>query len=533
MDLVQEMISHAGLLYKIAFEKTDNSHDADDLVQETFLSTLKVLKSGLHIENMKAYLLKVLNSKYCDLLKNNNRMLISIEGLRLLSTDKPIEDSVSDLELQKSKEALAIRTELGYLSKKYREIMVQYYMEGKSVNEIASNLNVTKEVVKIRLTRGREKIKKGINKMDLYSENNYKPNSLTLTPSGFIGTNNEPFSIVTNTIDQNLLILAYDAPITIEQLSKRIGIPMAYVEEIIEKFIANELMSVSNNKVYTNFLIIDDELIQNIKEVQKKFVKKHFDESIIIFNEHANELTKTGILKKYNATQHFLYGLHSCLLRTTRFLVDTFKLLKEEDYPCRPNDGKWIIHYAHKSNNLTTVNSVNSYNIDNSFTTSTGNELLIEIWDTPISQSPWHRNKNVNPEFIGCLLYDLYKEKPLESQKLRQIPEFQKLGLIKSDNDKMIVNIPIITQTDYHTLSSINDEYSSRYIELMGDNLLDFINQNVIDYPKHIYPVSPYTHLMSTSKMSLSFVNQAAQKGIIKREKNRNYPICMIIEFDM
>jgi len=137
MDLVQEMISHAGLLYKIAYEKVNNSLDAEDLVQETFLCTLKIIKSGTHIENIKAYLLKVLNSKYCDYVRaKNNNLLLNYNETHFVTSEDYAEQDTTDEELLKSNEAIAIRKELAYLSKIYREIMVQFYMQGKSVNEI-------------------------------------------------------------------------------------------------------------------------------------------------------------------------------------------------------------------------------------------------------------------------------------------------------------------------------------------------------------------------------------------------------------
>ena len=57
-------------------------------------------------------------------------------------------------------------------------------------------------------------------------------------------------------IAQNLLILAYEKPITVSDLSKAIGIPAAYIEPIVKKLVDGELMTKTDSgKVYTDFLI--------------------------------------------------------------------------------------------------------------------------------------------------------------------------------------------------------------------------------------------------------------------------------------
>ena len=55
-------------------------------------------------------------------------------------------------------------------------------------------------------------------------------------------------------IAQNLLILAYEKPITVSDLSKAIGIPAAYIEPIVKKLVDGELMTKTDSgKVYTRY----------------------------------------------------------------------------------------------------------------------------------------------------------------------------------------------------------------------------------------------------------------------------------------
>lgn len=76
--------------------------------------------------------------------------------------DMPIDDTTSNV------------TELLYnLPPKYRIVLYLYYYESYSIEEISATLKVSKSAVKMRLKRGREKLK-----LDLEEENDYEQKEL-------------------------------------------------------------------------------------------------------------------------------------------------------------------------------------------------------------------------------------------------------------------------------------------------------------------------------------------------------------------
>ena len=521
MDTTQEMLKYVHLLYQVAYSKTNDSNDADDLVQETYLSTLKALNSGTEIKNIRAYLLKVLDNAYYGQLNcKNKRFKINIA--------EPLAEPVTeDIGLQKSEAARDIRRELAYLSKKHREIMVQFYMEGKSVNEIAKNLNIAIGTVKSRLDRGREKIKKGIEKMDSYAKNSYQPDTLSLVVAGVTGLNNEPLSVMTNSIEQNLLIMAYNEPIKISDLSKKIGIPMAYTEELVDKLVKHEFMKSQGSLVWTNFLIMNDDLLKDKKEAQKDFVDSTFSEVIEIFNSLVHEYKNTGILSKFNDTQLYLYGLNYTFLSVYEYLIDTLKLLKSNDYPERPNGGKWIIHFGKKVSN---DEFINSFRLESEFRSQNYKRIVIKLWDTPMGSSPWRNNNNISPEIFGRLLHDIHTGQDADQSTLVLIPDLVRLGFLTNNHkNKKTVNIPIISENDLETLNSINKDYASKLIEIIGDRLIAFINENVLDCPKQITPKSPFVHLLSVSEIAMTYTFRIAKEGIIEINSDKNYPVCVMV----
>ena len=120
-------------------------------------------------------------------------------------------------------------------------------------------------------------MKKGLETME--TRENYLPGRLNLSFGGSVGLKGEPISLVEgDLIVQNLLILAYDKPITISDLSKAIGIPAAYIEPIIKKLVDGELMvQMDSGKVYTDFIITRPQnTLKNFKP-QLEFTHKHFE----------------------------------------------------------------------------------------------------------------------------------------------------------------------------------------------------------------------------------------------------------------
>ena len=92
--------------------------------------------------------------------------------------------------------------------------------------------------------------------MENYIKQSYEPDVLRMSCSGGVGLDGEPFSLVggTDKLTQNVLILAYEKPVTETELAKALGTPTAFIEPIIEKMIAGELMKrTDSGKVYTDF----------------------------------------------------------------------------------------------------------------------------------------------------------------------------------------------------------------------------------------------------------------------------------------
>ena len=118
---------------------------------------MNALSKNTSIENMKAYMISVLNNRFNLLLRSKYKL--STLSFNVLDTE--LADEMDDFEqVERSEEYASIRKELAFLAFTYRETMVRYYMQNQSVSEIAKALGIPRGTVLSRLDVGREKNKK-------------------------------------------------------------------------------------------------------------------------------------------------------------------------------------------------------------------------------------------------------------------------------------------------------------------------------------------------------------------------------------
>lgn len=258
-------------LMRLAVSKCNAQADAEDLVGDTLLAAFSYINNGGRIEYPKTWLANTLYHKYHESLRKKYRMPITVNFDDAL--DIPTEEETDF----SSDDAAKVRKELNHLGFITREVLIRYYFGKQSVSDIATGLGIPKGTVKSRLSAGRSQMKKGLETME--PKENHLPGKLYLSNMGTTSPDKKPEMLVEDDlIAQNLLILAYEKPLSISDLSKAIGIPAAYIEPIIKKLVDGELMAeTSSGKVYTDFIMTTPQDQLRTLTPQLDFVHKHFD----------------------------------------------------------------------------------------------------------------------------------------------------------------------------------------------------------------------------------------------------------------
>lgn len=134
------------LLLHIAYSYTLDTHEAEDIVQESFFKLFQKGKGFKDDEHEKNWLIRVLVNK-------------SIDFLRRKKNVKNDNEYIYQLEDESKKDQINVNKLVERLSDKYRTIIVLHYYNNLSINDISKALNISEDNVKVRLNRARAKLK--------------------------------------------------------------------------------------------------------------------------------------------------------------------------------------------------------------------------------------------------------------------------------------------------------------------------------------------------------------------------------------
>ncbi len=156
-DIEKLYDEYADLLYRVAHSHLSNREDAMDAVQDVFVKYVTLKKKMPDNDYRKAWFIRVTINRCYDLLRRRN-----VRDYTPL--DEVGEIAVND----ESEMPRNIKNMLECVSEKYRTVLVLHYLEGFSIEEIASILNATPSAVKMRLMRARDAVKATHNKEKFY-----------------------------------------------------------------------------------------------------------------------------------------------------------------------------------------------------------------------------------------------------------------------------------------------------------------------------------------------------------------------------
>ena len=160
-DFEQVLELYNKMVYRLAFARTGNVQDAEDVLQEVFLRYIKANKTFNDEEHRKAWLLRVT--------VNCSKTLVTSSWNKRRS-DEETDDNyfgTDDRQLEQWDTKSAVLEAVKTLPEKYRVVVHLFYYEELSVEEIGKITGAGLSAVKTRLHRARNMLK-NILKAELY-----------------------------------------------------------------------------------------------------------------------------------------------------------------------------------------------------------------------------------------------------------------------------------------------------------------------------------------------------------------------------
>lgn len=521
----------------MALSKCGDIYAAQDLAQETLLSALVYLRNGGMIEHSRAFLATLINRKYNDMLRLKYRLPTVTIG-----DDFDISDNTDfSLDLIRMEDAENIRREVAYLAESYRSVIVKRYFQSKGVSEIAAELDLPVGTVKSRLNFGREQVKKGFENMEQYQKNSYMPQHLAVRNSGRVGMNEEPMSLTEDDIlAQNLLILAYEKPLTVSELSKAIGVAAAYVEPIVNKLVNGELMKrMGNGKVYTDFIIYHaDDYVKYVHEAEE-FVSKHIKAYTDPLKAAINELKATSFysmrLERFMMIQIGQDGLYSSM--------ESIREHKQV-FPDRPNGGKWIAFATIYPENYTIPKDKRGkeeYRVAGRRCTTidtylNATNLKLYNYETSLDPTGWRKHEGYGFNLFQDVELNMLKffylvqkkinpeDVALDTRMIKAIPLLEERGFVKVENGAPELLIPVLShQEEKHFF-----EICGRAQKVFGDNIKEHLalwcKTHVKEIPPHLTSVPDQKRTMPYEPNEMMFIYEAIRQGVHPRDLGYTCP---------
>ena len=156
--VVERLIEDYGQdVLKIAYLYVKDQQLAEDIFQEVFYKVMKNYHKFEHLSSEKTWLIRITINTCKDLLRTS--------WLRRVTTFGTLEEQnqtqyEQPFDMTQSESNNELNEMIMKLPQRYKEVILLFYYEDFSYDEMAKILNIPKGTVQSRLARGREKLKK-------------------------------------------------------------------------------------------------------------------------------------------------------------------------------------------------------------------------------------------------------------------------------------------------------------------------------------------------------------------------------------
>lgn len=448
-------------IFGFALSRTGHHHNAEDLAQEILISLVRSLQSGKTIENMDAWVHKICCYTWTNYVNKEHRHWrnADVDAFELHDGSKPIEAELEALE-----SAGQLRREIAYLSRLHRDILVRYYYEGRSVGDIADLLHLPQGTVKWHLFEARQKMREGMKRMETVKDLSYRPVTLQVGHIGSPGANGEPDRYLNSLLAKNIVVAAYDQPLTIEEIARKLSVASAFIEDYIAQFEYAELMvNTGKGKYQTNFVI--DNI--NSRAREGAYLKQKAEELADDF--YHNIASSLEAIKQigfygWDAPDHFLLW---ALLPYAIF--HQYNRVKPWDYYAqyqpdeRKDGGQYIVHASIRYTPEQYAERISDYDVirkhDTNGIKSRGNDkyrgLQMETW---WSGMRW-RDFNAPDVIDMSRVVDLVESGAEHNEHDKMlISKMSEKGFVSYRDGKLACLIPFFKEVQYKQFLDIVDE---------------------------------------------------------------------------
>ena len=266
-------------VFGFALKRCHSIHDAEDLSQEIAAKAFRALLTKDDVGDVGKYIWTIahnaLSNYYRDTAKSTATVSIDDVSERLSVTDDLQSADESEIVISR------LQSEIAYLTKLQRHIVITYYFEKRKQADIASELNIPIGTVKWHLFEAKKELKRGVNMTRNYGERKFNPIRLTrICCNGSAGTKGNNANFFRSALSQNIAYSVRNSYKSVNEIADELGVSPVYVESEAEFLYEYGFLLKKGDKFISNIIIdeADEEIIRLHDEMYGKATALFADE---------------------------------------------------------------------------------------------------------------------------------------------------------------------------------------------------------------------------------------------------------------
>ena len=149
--------------FKVAYRITGDISEGEDVVQEVFIKVWTLRDSWSKYENLQGWIMQMVKNKSIDKTRSKHRKTTSLDGLHDMAQKEKTPEQNTVL----SDTMFQIEKIISKLPDKQQQIIKLRDFEYYSYKEIAEELNIPVNHVKVNLSRARKSVRVSLEKLHI------------------------------------------------------------------------------------------------------------------------------------------------------------------------------------------------------------------------------------------------------------------------------------------------------------------------------------------------------------------------------
>lgn len=334
-------VNYMEKVFYFALKKTGSEAEAENLCSDITLNIFLQLKKGNIPVRFTSWVWKIARNRYAKWADGKHKRASYLESEDIGEIDVVSKEPTPEENLIKNEELSLLRRELSFISSDYRNIVLAYYIENRSVSDIANSLKLPKGTVESKLFRARKILKEGMSMAREFGKLSYSPERIGFSVCGKFGFYGEPWNYLKRLLCVNIMLAAYRNPSTAEELAIEVGVALPYMEDELKALVDSTLMRKNGNKYETTIYITSAEAQEKVGAHLKGMAPELFKavRDILEFEFKLYEENKSAVYSKNTDFECAKWA--SILLLTEKLSQEVENKFSEHRATIRPNGGEW------------------------------------------------------------------------------------------------------------------------------------------------------------------------------------------------